>query len=185
SGCNKTKKGLISEDALMLQKYSSIKLPYRLVNPISLEPPIAPHIAAQKINKKYTANQLKNRISSLIKFKADLVLIEGAGGWQVPLNDDETLADFVVELHVPVILVVGIRLGCINHALLTQADMQRKNIFLAGWVANVIDQNMQVIDENISSLQNRINAPFLGTVPFLDCYDIEKNSSYTNVKRLL
>ncbi|AWN74667.1 ATP-dependent dethiobiotin synthetase BioD [Legionella anisa] len=95
SGCNKTKKGLISEDVLMLQQYSSIKLPYRLVNPISFEPAIAPHIAAKKINKNYTVNQLKNRISSVIKYKADLVLIERAGGWQVPLND--------LKKHLPIL----------------------------------------------------------------------------------
>lgn len=185
SGCDMTQKGLVNSDALMLQKYSSLEFPYQFVNPISLAPAIAPHIAAQKINKIYTVKQLISNISLIINCKADLILIEGAGGWQVPLNDKETLADFATELDVPVILVVGIRLGCINHALLTQADMQRKKITIAGWVANVIDENMEVIDENIDSLQKRIDAPFLGAIPFLASPEIENIAKYININRLI
>jgi len=185
SGCDMTQKCLVNNDALMLKKHSSIQFPYGYVNPISLAPAIAPHIAAQKINKIYTVKQLINNISLILNSKADLILIEGAGGWQVPLNDKETLADFATELDVPVILVVGIRLGCINHALLTQADIQRKKIKIAGWVANVIDENMEVINENIHTLKKRIDAPCLGVIPFLASSEIENIAKYLNINKLI
>ncbi|WP_292751794.1 ATP-dependent dethiobiotin synthetase BioD, partial [Methylophaga sp. UBA4204] len=100
--------------------------------------------------------------------QAGFTLVEGAGGWRVPLNPQETVADVVKILRLPVILVVGGRLGCINHALLTVGTIRNDGLQLAGWVANCIDADMPVLQENIHSLAARIPAPCLGVVPWLD-----------------
>ena len=98
---------------------------------------------------------------------ADVVVVEGAGGFCVPINAMQTLADFAQQLNVPVVLVVGMRLGCINHALLTVAAIHAYGLPLAGWVANCVEENMPMLDGNIQSLTQRISAPLLGIVPFM------------------
>ncbi|MBQ0921692.1 dethiobiotin synthase, partial [Hydrogenophaga aromaticivorans] len=97
---------------------------------------------------------------------ADVVLVEGSGGWRVPLNEDETLADLAVALALPVVLVVGLRLGCLNHALLTAEAIRADGLQLAGWVANTLDPAMACRDENIQTLRQRLAAPLLGVVPW-------------------
>ena len=106
---------------------------------------------------------------------ANLTLVEGAGGWRVPVNERETLADLAIALGIPVVLVVGMRLGCINHTLLTVEAITRDGLTLAGWVANCIDPQMAELDANIMTLQHRIQAPMLGVVPNLA--NIEKASA--------
>jgi dethiobiotin synthetase len=166
SGCYYQQGKLVNEDALILQQASSIKLPYEQINPFPLEPSIAPHIAAEQSQIKLSTQSLFDRCQTAFHHSADIHLIEGAGGWFVPLNPTETLADFVKLLGIPVILVVGIRLGCINHTLLTAHALTQNNIPFAGWVANCIDSTMRYTDENIAFLKNRLDAPCLGVVPY-------------------
>jgi dethiobiotin synthetase len=108
----------------------------------------------------------------------DLIVIEGAGGWRVPLNDRETLADVAREMNCPVVLVVGMRLGCLNHALLTAEAIRADGLVIAGWVANIIDPDMLRLEENIATLKRLFNEPCLGTVPRLQNLTPEQVGSY-------
>ncbi len=164
AGCEVTAEGLHNEDALLLRAESSVALPYAQTNPVALEPPIAPHIAAARAGVSLSAGQLAAHCRPLLS-RAELTLVEGAGGWRVPLNDSETMADLALALQLPVILVVGIRLGCLNHALLSAEAIQRDGLTLAGWVANGVDPRVACADENIATLQTRLAAPCVGVVP--------------------
>ena len=174
AGCEETSDGLRNQDALDLAAIASLKIPYPDVNPIAFKDPIAPHIAAEKLNRKITLMQLIEYYHQLKSYSSDHVVIEGAGGWRVPINDKHYLSDFVKMANIPVILVVGIRLGCINHSVLTAEVIQKDGIKLLGWVANIIDHEMLVAKENITCLQHRINAPLLGTVPYAHPLDLKK-----------
>lgn len=175
AGCEDHGDGLQNDDALLHIKYSTEQLPYMQVNPIALEEAIAPHIAAQHIQKPLSAQRIVGLVRGVLMInRADFMLIEGAGGWRVPLNLNETFADVAKELQAPVILVVGMKLGCINHALLTVEAIQRDGLKLAGWIANRVDPDMSAYDENLETLQSMIKAPCLGVVPHLDNLEIEK-----------
>ena len=154
--------GMQNQDALQLQAAASHQLPYQQVNPIALEVAIAPHIAAQEEGKTLTASRLVGYCRGLGLLPVDMLLAEGAGGWRVPLNNRETLADVARELNCQVILVVGLRLGCLNHALLTAEAVRRDGLTIAGWVGNVIDEQMPRLEENIATLRRVINEPCLG-----------------------
>ena len=167
AGCEKTDAGLRNADALLLQSVITQPLVYEQINPIALEAAIAPHIAAQQEKRVLSADRLAGFCRGSLNL-ADFTLVEGAGGWRVPLNPQETLADVAKILRLPVILVVGVRLGCINHALLTVEAIRNDGLQLAGWVANCIDADMPVLQENIYSLAARILAPCLGVVPWLE-----------------
>ena len=166
AGCEDASTGLCNEDALLLQSVSSVQLPYQQINPVALNAAVSPHIAAQKEKRVLSADRLAGFCRSSFRL-ADLTLVEGAGGWRVPINPSETMADLVRILQLPVLLVVGMRLGCLNHALLTTEAICKDGLQLAGWVANVVDPQMMYLEENIQTLQNRIHAPCLGVVPFL------------------
>ena len=168
AGCEETLDGLRNEDALLLQKYCQPSLRYEQINPVALRAAIAPHIAAQQENRRLSVNGLSGFCRGVLMTRADFTVVEGAGGWRVPLNARETLADLAKELHLPVILVVGVRLGCINHTLLTVEAIVRDGLSLAGWVANVIDADMPCIDENIAAIAERLRAPCLGKIPCLN-----------------
>jgi dethiobiotin synthetase len=167
SGCERTGAGLRNDDALQLQRQSSVALPYALVNPYAFEPPIAPHIAAARAGEIIAIRTIRAACAE-IAGKADRVLVEGVGGWQVPLNDDEFLADLVRALELEVILVVGIRLGCLNHALLTAASIEASGCTPAGWVANCLPPGTAFAEENINTLKSRLSFPFLGEVPVME-----------------
>ncbi len=172
SGCEVTEHGLRNEDALILQQQGSIDIDYVQINPYAFAPAIAPHIAAQQAGITINIQEIENKYQELTQ-QAEWVIVEGVGGWQVPLNDDETVADLAVALALPVILVVGMRLGCINHALLSAAAIERSGLQLAGWIANQIDPEMAEQKQNLLSLQQRINAPLLGSVPYQQTLDAE------------
>lgn len=159
---------LVNQDALLLQCNASIKKNYKTVNPISFKKPIAPHIAAIESNIKLSREMICQVIINSIQNKADINLIEGVGGWAVPLNNIELFADVVIELKIPIILVVGIKLGCLNHALLTYHNMLARGAEVIGWVANCLLPDALSIKENIETLKNWIAAPCLGVVPY-DC----------------
>lgn len=169
SGCHRNGQGqLRNDDALQLQQHASIKIPYSSVNPIAFEPPIAPHIAAHNVGIALSTRQICEAIKSSACDSADIILIEGVGGWAVPLNRSELLSDVVVQLEIPVILVVGVKLGCLNHSLLTYQNIKAKNVSILGWVANCIDSSALSIQENINTLEQWIAEPCLGIVPYGD-----------------
>lgn len=166
AGCVATEQGLRNSDALALQAQTTVDVVYEQINPVALAAAIAPHVAAQRERRSLSADRLVGFCRSSLNL-AQLTLVEGAGGWRVPLNPSETLADVARLLRLPVVLVVGVRLGCINHALLTYEAIRNDGLPLAGWVANVIDADMLALDDNIASLAQRIPAPCLGVVPHL------------------
>lgn len=174
AGCYVTEDGLRNEDAVQLQQASSVNLPYELINPYAFEPPIAPHIASEKQGIIIDKQHIKNCYRK-ISHESDVVVAEGAGGWLVPINATETMADIAVELNVPVILVVGMRLGCLNHALLTASSIEQTGLHFAGWVANHLDPEMLNQQDNIASLQQRLPAPLLGTVLYQQ--NLEQNQN--------
>lgn len=166
AGCEKTEQGLRNSDALILQSHITQDLYYEQINPVALQAAIAPHIAAQQEKRSISSDRLTGFCRSVLN-QADVTLVEGAGGWRVPINPRETMADLAKNLQLPVILVVGMRLGCLNHALLTFEAIVRDGLPVAGWVANCIDGDMPVLAENIDSLFARLPAPCLGVVPHL------------------
>lgn len=166
---------LVNDDAVTLQSVSTLHLDYALVNPYLFEPPIAPHVAAARAGVKLSVVDFVRHFEKLAELDADLVVVEGAGGWLVPINDTETLADVCVALQMPAILVVGLRLGCLNHALLTAAAMDHAGVEFAGWVGNCIVDDMAARDENLQCLRERLPAPCLGVVPFLGSGLIEED----------
>jgi dethiobiotin synthetase len=165
SGCEWIDGQWQNEDALAMIAQSNVHLPYSTVNPFAFEPAIAPHIAAQQANVDISLPLIKHHFETIAK-QADAVVVEGAGGWLVPLNDQQTMADLAVELKLPVVLVVAIKLGCINHALLSVEAIEQRGLKLAGWVANHLSQQNESA-EIIATLKQHITAPCLGIVPEL------------------
>ncbi len=177
SGCKQTDLGLRNSDALLLQRYSSIKLPYEQVNPYAFLPAIAPHIAARQAGINIELASLKRQVTAARSLDADILLIEGAGGWRTPLSDTDTLADLAISLQLPVILVVGMQLGCINHALLTAEAIRSDGLQLAGWVANFCNAHMQQAAANLTYLQQHLGAPCLAQIPYSQDVRPEKLAS--------
>lgn len=167
SGCERSPEGLRNSDALALLGECSVPLAYEQVNPFAFEPAIAPHLAARERGVKLTVEALKGPVRSVLGLGADFTLVEGAGGWRVPLAGEENLSDLAIALELPVILVVGVRLGCINHAVLSAEAIQRDGLVLAGWVANIVDPATSRLEENLATLAERLPAPCLGRVPHL------------------
>lgn len=163
SGCEIIHGQYRNADALALQEASSIKLPYEKINPYAFLSPIAPHLAAKEENKSLSVKFIANSISDALNEPSDLCIIEGSGGWYVPLNETETMADLVKAMQIPVILVVGIRLGCINHSLLTQQALLQENIPVLGWIANCVE-SISYAYEIIETLKNDLSFPHLATL---------------------
>ncbi|MFZ5724525.1 MAG: dethiobiotin synthase [Pseudomonadota bacterium] len=169
SGCTATADGLRNDDALALMAASTVRLPYAQVNPFAFAAPLSPHLAAARDGRTVRVAQLLGLVrGTLMQARADFTLVEGAGGWRVPLNERETLADFARDLNAPVLLVVGLRLGCINHALLTAEAIRRDGLSLAGWIANDIDPQMAARAEVVATLRSALGAPLLGELPWGD-----------------
>lgn len=183
-GGRATADGWRHEDAELLMQHASVKLSYAAVNPFLLREPIAPHIAANHACIRLSAAALHERCISMEK-ETEYLMIEGVGGWEVPLNANETTADFARLLDLPVILVVGIRLGCLNHALLTRDAVLRQKLTIAAWIANIIDPNMSNIPENIAALEKRLPAPRLGTVPHMLRFNAARIASQLDAERLV
>jgi dethiobiotin synthetase len=162
-----------NEDALLLQSVITEQLSYEQINPVALKPAIAPHIAAAQAGKNLSAERLAGFCRGVMSSRADFVVIEGAGGWRVPLNHRETLADLARALQTPVILVVAMRLGCINHALLTAEAVRRDGLPLAGWVANCTGPEMDSYADNLATLRQLLPAPLLGEVPYISPLNLD------------
>lgn len=182
SGCDQTPEGLRNEDALILQQAITEELSYDRINPIALEPAIAPHVAAQQAGKTVTAQRLIGFCRGLQIQPADLLLVEGAGGWRVPLNDRETYAAMPRELGMPVILVVALKLGCINHALLTAEGIRSDGLTVAGWVANRVEsESMDCEQETLNYLTTHLATPCLGVLPWLEQAEPHALARYLNI----
>lgn len=154
----------VNEDVVALRAASSCRVPPELDNPVLLPDPVSPHIAAARAGQKIQIAHLvacQRRLALL----ADAVVVEGAGGFEVPLSDTETGADLAQALGLPVLLVVGLRLGCLNHALLTADAIRARGLTLAGWVANHVDAAMLAQEDNIAFLRKKLDAPLLATIP--------------------
>jgi dethiobiotin synthetase len=165
SGCERINDQLVNEDVTALIQASNVIAPLTLVNPYHFMPAIAPHIAASQVGIHIDMDVILTAYRQLSAL-TDIVVVEGAGGFLVPVNSHQTLADLAVQLNIPIILVVGMRLGCINHALLTVEAIQSRGLHLAGWVANQVDPEMADFEANLESLQARIEAPCLSVVRY-------------------
>lgn len=167
----------LNEDVAQLLAAANVDAPLSMINPYVFAPPIAPHIAALEAGVKLAIEPVLAACNGLQKL-AETLVVEGAGGFLVPLNDRQDMGDLAVALGLPVILVVGMRLGCINHALLTVAAIESRGLSLAGWVASVVDADMPRLEENLATLRQRIDAPCLGTVPHLASADFRQAAEY-------
>jgi dethiobiotin synthetase len=165
TGCAAGQRGLVCGDALRLQSQSSHQADYPLINPYAFVPAIAPHLAAREAGVEISLERIRASFGTLAA-DADLVVVEGVGGWRVPLAQELAVSDLPTALGLPVVLVVGIRLGCLSHALLTVEAIRARGARLAGWVANIVAPRMHNRDENIQTLEEMIDAPNLGVVPW-------------------
>jgi dethiobiotin synthetase len=154
---------LLNSDVTELIKAGNMDADLALINPYVFPPAIAPHIAAEQAGVSVSLDNIQQAFD-VLQAKADVVVVEGAGGFRVPINHEQTMADLVVKLNLPVIMVVGVRLGCINHALMTAGSIRAVGLNLVGWVANRIDPNMPAIEENILTLKAMLKAPCVADV---------------------
>ena len=166
SGSELTAAGLRNEDALALQRHSRVALRYEQVNPYTFAEPTSPHIISADEGRPIAAARLSSGLRELERL-ADWVLVEGAGGWFTPLSETLTFADWAQAEQLPVILVVGVKLGCINHAMLTAQAVRQAGLPLAGWIANDVQPPGKRHAEYLATLKNRLAAPFLGEIPWL------------------
>jgi dethiobiotin synthetase len=183
SGAQMQNGKLRNNDALLLQQAATTSFSYELCNPYCFEAAIAPHLAAKQVGVRIDSNLILHAYEQL-KQQADITLVEGVGGWMVPVDDDQTVADLVQLMRLPVILVVAMRLGCINHALLTAENIKMRGLALLGWVANVIEPEMSHLDENIESIAQRIHAPLLDVIEFINNPDTDEPNRQLNIKWL-
>ncbi len=177
-----------NEDAEQLAHAANVKLPANISTPYLLTEPAAPHIAAAQEGVTLNIGSIVACHAQVLQ-TADVVIVEGVGGFRVPLNDTQDTADLALALNLPVVLVVGMRLGCLNHALLTAEAIAARGLTLAGWVANQIDPMMRYAQENIDALRVRLNhqyrAPLLGTIPYLQPASATIAMTYLNIAPLL
>ena len=181
AGCHIENGYMISDDVKKIIEVSNVDLNIKEINPYSFELPIAPHISFK--SNEIDIHLIKKYFRSF-ENKMDYLFIEGVGGYAVPLTETFTTADLVENLDIPIILVVGMKLGCINHALLTVESILNKKQKLCGWVANRIDGDMQAYEENFSFLKEKIKAPCLGEVPYFKDFDPYKASKFINLNKL-
>lgn len=170
SGCEKIGDEWKNDDALAIQKNGSFVVDYEIINPFAYELPISPHLAGKENPANF--DTILANFQTLQKL-ADVVIVEGAGGWYAPLTENETIADLAKLLDLPIILVVGIRLGCINHALLTAQAIQNAGLNCVGWLAVCNDANFECVDLTIESLKERLEIPLLAIFPYST--EIERN----------
>lgn len=156
AGCELMDGQWVNEDVKLLTEASNVSAPANLVNPYCFKEPIAPHIAAQHEGVKIDLEVIESAYHQLSEM-ADIVIVEGAGGLLVPINAEETLADLIKYLNIPIILVVGMKLGCINHALLTLEVIESRKLPISQWVANPIDPQMLAFNDNVATLQNKLS----------------------------
>jgi dethiobiotin synthetase len=181
SGCNVRNGVLVNDDALLLQENASLKLDYGLINPYAFALPVSPNIAGK--GDLVELNVIVDGFNA-IKDQAQVVLVEGAGGWCSPLNENQDNSDLAMALALPVIIVVAIKLGCINHAKLTYQAIKGSGVSCVGWVAVCVNPNELYIEDNISTVKKRLDVPLLGVLPHTNVPDFEvlaRNYSFSSV----
>ena len=171
------------EDVKAIVAASSVNASRELINPYAFVPPIAPHIAAKQAGTKIDIDIIRNAYIRLQKV-ASIVIVEGVGGVMVPLNDYNDVTDMIRALDLPVILVVGMRLGCLNHTLVSARILQEFGLQLAGWIANQIDPQMNFFNENLNTLKKRLTCPLLGVLPFEQNATAENLSAFIDIALL-
>jgi len=175
---------LRNEDVEALTAVSNVRPVGNLINPYLFTLPAAPHVAAQEEQRHIKLELIIESYQQLSE-RAEAIVVEGVGGFRVPFNDTEDSADMAELLNLPVVLVVGMRLGCINHALLTAEAISARGLKLVGWVANSAQTEMAYLQENLSALRQRLNAPCLGCIPFLDKPDPATAAGYLDLTALI
>ncbi|MDP1665525.1 MAG: dethiobiotin synthase [Methylobacter sp.] len=168
AGCLMLDGRLQNEDALLIQENASLQIDYDLINPYAYELPVSPHIAGVKDPVRLDLLAVK---FELLKTLADIVVVEGAGGWYTPLNEREAISDLAKVLALPVIMVVAIKLGCINHARLTHQAIKQSGVNCAGWIAVCTDPDLLSRGENIQAIKASVDAPLLAVLPYMDVAD--------------
>ena len=166
AGAELTVDGLKNIDALLLQEHATVELPYEQVNPVVSQAAIAPHISQKREGKRAALPQLTGFVTGAMLTPHDVCFIEGAGGWFVPLNDMAMLSDLAVQKQIPVIMVVGVKLGCINHAILTARAIKQSGAKLAGWIGNEATASSAEFEDIMQTLSRFISAPCLGYVRY-------------------
>jgi dethiobiotin synthetase len=164
AGCRRVDGRLVNDDAALLARLAPAQRPLDIVNPVALEPAVAPHIAAAETGVTLDAGALVAACLAAGE-GADCLVVEGAGGWRVPLGPGAWLSDVAIGLGLPVVLVVGLKLGCLNHAVLSAAAIRADGLSLAGWVANPLAVVMPRMEENVAALEDRLQAPLLARLP--------------------
>lgn len=181
SGCEMTAEGIRNSDALALQRNSVLTLPYEQINPLAFLEPTSPHIVSAEEGRPIEFTQLSAGLAAL-REQAEWVLTEGAGGWFTPLSATTTFAEWVTLEQLPVVLVVGVKLGCINHAMLTAQAVTASGLRLAGWIANTVQPPGRRHAEYMATLQQRLPAPLLGEIPYLtDSADFDRLGHYVRL----
>lgn len=177
AGLIATPQGEMNPDVAQLRAASNVAAPLELINPYSFSAAIAPHIAAQVQQDEIDLQQILIAYQAL-RARAEIVVVEGAGGFCVPLNANHTMANLAQTLNLPIVLVVGMRLGCLNHALLSVEAITQRGLKLAGWVANTLAVPMPYLHENVETLRARIDAPLWGLIPVLKSQDPALGSEF-------
>ncbi|MBK1694856.1 dethiobiotin synthase [Chromatium weissei] len=183
SGCAVTPEGLRNADALQLLAQSSHREPYTLVNPYAFAPPLAPHLAAAQLGETIDFARIIKAYRTLAA-TANIVIVEGVGGWRVPLTSTQFVSDLALALKLPVILVIGLKLGCINHALLTVESIHASGAHFIGWIGNQIDSNMLALNANLTTLNELIAAPCFGLVSWNTAIDASHIAAQLNIELL-
>ncbi len=173
TGAEKIKDRLINEDAKLIMQNCSQKVSYNLINPFVFELPIAPHVAAKHEGVVIELDQITKNYH-LLKSMCDVLVVEGVGGWRVPVTNEHSLTDLVSKLNLSVILVVGMRLGCINHAILTAEAINADGINLCGWVSNHLDRVYSNSEETIETLKKRLHCPHIADLRYNSNFDPNK-----------
>ncbi|MGY5449458.1 dethiobiotin synthase [Agarivorans sp. MS3-6] len=185
AGAEQSGDHLVNEDGIAIHAVSSGKLGYSEINPVVLEQAIAPHIAA-RLEKTPVDISLMTKGLQQLKAKSDFVVVEGAGGWHVPLGEHHiTMSQWVVEQQLPVLLVVGVKLGCLNHALLTAEAIKASGARLIGWVANVLNSDRQISDLNIQYLRDTFEAPCIAKIPYQAQLDPQSIANHFSLNELV
>ncbi len=172
-----------NDDAKRLRAASNVQAAYGQINPYCIPHAIAPHLAARHAGARIDFARIMASYRELAG-QADEIIVEGVGGFCVPLNEKQDSADLVKQLDLPVILVVGMRLGCLNHALLTTRVIADYQLECAGWIANVVDANMPALQENIDALRERIASPLLGVIPYQRQPDAQAAAMHLDLRLL-
>lgn len=165
SGCELSTDGLRNDDALAVMQAAGVDVPYDQVNPYAFAPAIAPHLAAAEADTPITLDRIVDTYGRF-QGRVDWMVVEGAGGWRVPLSESLEMGDLARALGLPVVLVVGMRLGCLNHALLTAESILAAGVPLVGWVANFFEREFERSDENTRALEVRMPVPCIARIPY-------------------